>query len=295
MVGITSADIERYTAKRQADTIIVQHERTIRTRKGTTHLPEIRKPVSNGEINRELALLRRVFTLAIKNGKLLHRPSVELLPEAEPRQGFFDAEQLATVCGHLPTEIAAVVRFAFITGWRITSEVLPLEWSRVDFAGKGSVRLAKGTTKNGEPRRFKMTTQLRALLEAQHAEHARLKAKGRICPLVFHRERLVKQPDGSWKLQAGQPIKSFIKAWRSACIAAGYSGRIPHDLRRSAVRTFVRAGISEHTAMALSGHKTASVFRRYDIVSDGDLDDAAERLDDAISSSRRDAAVTKGA
>lgn len=149
------------------------------------------------------------------------------------------------MCNHLPKEIAAVVRFAFITGWRIDSEVLPLEWSRVDFSGKGTVRLAPGTTKNGEPRRFKMTTDLRTLLEEQHAEHSQLKAKGRIVPYVFHREAFVKQSDGTWMLQPGQPIKSFIKAWRSACKAAGLPGRIPHDLRRSAIRTFVRAGIGD--------------------------------------------------
>jgi integrase len=132
-----------------------------------------------------------------------------------------------------------------------------------------------------------MTAELRELLEAQHVEHEQLKAKGRIVPYVFHREAYVKQTDGTWKLQSGQPIKSFIKVWRAACRAAGVPGRIPHDLRRSAIRTFVRAGISEHTAMALSGHKTASVFRRYDIISDEDLDAAAESLDSAYVDSVR--------
>jgi len=68
-----------------------------------------------------------------------------------------------------------------------------------------------------------------------------------------------------------QPIVRPEKAWRAACVAAGLPGRILHDLRRSAVRTFMRRGISEHTAMKLSGHKTPSVFRRYDIVSPEDL------------------------
>ena len=74
---------------------------------------------------------------------------------------------------------------------------------------------------------------------------------------------------------------SFGKAWKAPCKAAGCPGKIPHDLRRTAVRNFVRRGISEHTAMKLSGHKTASVFRRYDIVSGDDLRDAAARLNDA--------------
>src|SRR6476620_6542352 len=76
-------------------------------------------------------------------------------------------------------------------------------------------------------------------------------------------------------------ILRFEKEWRHAVKAAGCPGRIPHDLRRTAVRNHVRAGISQTVAMALTGHLTDSVFRRYDIVSDGDLKDAARRLDDA--------------
>ena len=79
--------------------------------------------------------------------------------------------------------------------------------------------------------------------------------------------------------KAPKRIKAFTKAWQADCKAAGCPGRIPHDLRRSAVRTFVRAGISETVAMKLSGHLTPSVFRRYDITSDSDLREAANRLD----------------
>ena len=71
----------------------------------------------------------------------------------------------------------------------------------------------------------------------------------------------------------------FNKAWRKARVAAGCPGRIPHDFRRTAVRNLVRAAVPERVAMQLTGHKTRAVFERYNIVSPGDLRDAARRLD----------------
>jgi integrase len=187
-----------------------------------------------------------------------------MLRESNTRTGFLEADALAGVMAKLPAAIQPVIRFAAITGWRIASEVLPLEWRRVDFAA-GEARLDAGTTKSGEGRVFPMTDALRALLEAQHAEHLRLRGEGRMVPWVFHRD--------------GERIVSFLRAWHTACRAAGCPGRIPHDLRRTAVRNLVRAGISERVAMRMTGHKTRSVFERYNIVSDGDLREAARKLD----------------
>ena len=88
--------------------------------------------------------------------------------------------------------------------------------------------------------------------------------------------RLVGERKGQPK---AKPITSFTKAWRSACVSAGCPGRIPHDLRRTAVRNLVRAAIPERVAMQLTGHKTRSVFERYNVVSVGDFAEAAKKLD----------------
>ena len=77
---------------------------------------------------------------------------------------------------------------------------------------------------------------------------------------------------------AGRPIASFRKTWAHACRAASAPGLLVHDLRRSGIRNMVRANIPEHAAMKISGHKTRGVFDRYDIVSEGDLWEAARRL-----------------
>lgn len=56
-----------------------------------------------------------------------------------------------------------------------------------------------------------------------------------------------------------------------------------HDLRRSCVRNLERAGVSQAVAMKITGHKTASVYRRYRIVDETDMREALARVEAAAS------------
>ena len=112
---------------------------------------------SNAEINRELTILKRMFSLAFQAGKLLHKPHIPLLREDNVRTGFFEPDQFASVYEHLPAAIRPVIEFAYITGWRIPSEVLTLQWRNVDFKA-GEVRLDPGSTKNRDGRVFPSRT-----------------------------------------------------------------------------------------------------------------------------------------
>ena len=88
--------------------------------------------------------------------------------------------------------------------------------------------------------------------------------------------------------EAGCRIGRCQRSWKTACktagpaVATGEPERLFHDLRRSGVRNLIRAGVSETVDMRISGHKTRSVFERYNIVSERDLHDAARKLENYV-------------
>ena len=210
-----------------------------------------------GTVNRDLGVLSRMFTLALQAGRLSRRPYLPRLPENPPRQGFMEHADYLAIREHLPTRYRDVLDYGYLSGWR-RGEILTLEWRDVD-RDAGVIRLRPEVGKTREGRVLVLSGPLRELIER------RWRGLALGCPLVFHRDGLTLE-------------HHFEGPWRRACKAAGLPGKLFHDLRRTAVRNMVRAGIPERVAMQVSGHKTRSIFDRYNIVSEADLRSAAERL-----------------
>ena len=224
---------------------------------------------ANGTINRELALLRRMFRLAVEDGKLRDIPHFPMLKESPPRKGFLEHANYQKLRQELPEHLCPVLAMGYFTGMRF-GEILNLRWSNVDLVN-AEVRLDRGTTKNDEPRTIPLTGELLEMLRIERERTTGTES-------VFTR--------------AGQRIATFRKAWKSATKRAGLSGLLFHDLRRTGVRNLVRAGVPERVAMAISGHKTRAVFERYNIVSGSDLKDAASKLEAYLATRNGDSLAT---
>ncbi len=215
-----------------------------------------REGAANGSINRELAALKRAFTLATRAGKLGSAPYIPLLEENNSRRGFLDHGGFLALRDGLPAHLKDPVTFLYLSGWRV-SEMRTLEWRDVDLSGR-ELCLRPEVSKNKDGRPLPLRGELFEIIQRAHEK------RRPECPFVFHDD--------------GQPIGDFRKAWKTACKKAGLAGIIVHDLRRTAVRNMVRAGIPERVAMELSGHKTRRVFDRYNIVNDADRAHATELL-----------------
>jgi integrase len=93
-----------------------------------------------GSVNRDVVFRKRMFTLAMQDGKLMTWPHIPLLKENNVRRGFFEPSDFECLKRHLPVHMQPVAEFVYTTGWRTPSEVLPLEWRQVDMRA-GEVRL----------------------------------------------------------------------------------------------------------------------------------------------------------
>jgi integrase len=225
--------------------------------------------ISNATINRELAALRRMLNLGAQctPAKVDRVPHISMLKVNNVRQGFFEHSDFVAVRDVLPSYLKGMVTFAYKTGWR-KSEITGLKWTDADLKN-WTVRLNAGETKNEKGRIVYLDSELQEILADLWQSR---KASGKLTEYVFM------NTDGTDR------IKKFDTAWTTACKRVGIPGKLFHDLRRTSIRNMVRAGTPEVVAMKISGHRTRSVFDRYNIVSEEDLKQAAMRQEEYLNS-----------
>jgi integrase len=212
-------------------------------------------------INRSTQLLGQAYKLARERGELTSAPKITRLSESDNvRSGFLSSLEFGTVVENLPEHLQDFSRFGYLVGWR-KSEITSLGWEEVD---GDTIHLRAEHSKNGSRRTVPLVGELAQVINRRRLGRVvRTNNEVRLASLVFHHN--------------GEPIGDFRKSWTTACKLANVSGKLFHDLRRTAVRNMVRAGVPEKVAMEISGHRTRAIFDRYSICSEDQKREALER------------------
>ena len=233
----------------------------------------LRAGKASATVNRRLELLRQAYRLAARRTppKVGAIPHVPLLKVSNARQGFLSGEQIARLLEALPdADLRDFVEWFGWTGMR-PGEIRQLTWPMVDLEAK-TLQLDPKAAKTRKGRVIALEGALLAIIQR------RLARRRLGCPLVFHRES---------KGKAGQPVRDYRRAFAAAVKAAGLRrGLVPYDLRRSALRNMIRAGVDVSVAMKISGHRTRSTFDRYNIVDEQDVRAAISRTEAFLRGSR---------
>ena len=254
--------IEDYQRRGMRDVVITQyrskHLRKFFTDKAVTDIDErqidlyikhrLKIGRSRTTVNRESQLLGQAMRLAERKKLLTNMPHIEKFSEKDnARQGFFEREELERMLEYLPEYLKDITRFAYHTGWR-KGEILTLEWSDIQ---DDVIRLKPQIAKNKDGRVIIIIGEIANIIARRQADRVDS------CPYVFHRE--------------GHRIKHYNRAWRTAREKAGLPGKLMHDNRRTAARNMDRAGVPRQVAKQITGHKTDSMYNRYNIVNEKDV------------------------
>jgi integrase len=208
--------------------------------------------VSNSTINGSLRLLRRMLNLSREELRLGHVPKIPLLKENAARKGFLAPADFDKLLAAIPLDLKPLVLFLYYCGVR-KGEALSIDWKQVDL-DRAVVHLEDEQTKSGEARTVPLPNVLLDLLRAVEPK------EGKVFNVSDYRIR---------------------QEWDKAAEVAGLGGLLVHDMRRSAIRNLIRAGVSQTVAMRISGHRTDSIFRRYNVTSEEDVVEAMRRVEAA--------------
>jgi integrase len=223
------------------------------------------QPPASATLDREVELLRRMANYAVKCGRLPSNPlaGVKLQHKPNARRMVIDDEMFGRLYEAAEPALRPILLVAFDTGMRLR-EILNLTWKQLDLR-EHTIRLEAADTKTEQPRVVVLTKRVVEALTG--------------LPRHIRSEYVFANP------KTGGPWRDIRKTFHRACRAAKLKGLWFHDLRRSFVTRARRLGIPESVCMRMTGHRTRSVFERYNIISEDDLRTAVGKLEAADDSS----------
>ena len=222
------------------------------------------QPTPPATINRELALLRASLHYGRKCGFLDTVPYFPMLDESQNvRTGFLQPGEYARLADATAKQglwLRTMFEIGYAFGWR-RAEMLERKVKDVDFLGgpRGQGTISLPDSKSGDPRIVTLPKRLRELLVEC--------CKG-------------KRPEDFLITRNGKPVVEYRDAWAEALKKAKIERHLLlHDMRRTAVRRMDDAHVSRKVAMAITGHKTESMYARYNIVDLSRISEATDILD----------------
>jgi len=207
------------------------------------------KTVTPCEVNKEVTALKVIFNRAVRHRKLNLNPiaHVKRLPENNIRQRVLTHDEFTALLDASEPHLKPIIQMAYHMGMR-KDEIIRLTWPEVDLK-KGFIRLPAERTKTDSPRIIPLHPEVKTTLEK--------------LPRGLHTDRVF--------LRHGQPFNEIKHSFQAACHRAGIEDFTFHDLRHCALNNLRKAGNDFFQIMAMSGHKTISVFKRYNLVTEEEL------------------------
>jgi integrase len=211
-----------------------------------------RQFAANATINRELSLLKSIFRFALKKGKVPRVPSIDLLPEDNKRQRFITEEELQRILPFLPKDILPIIAIAYHTAMRL-GEILSLRWKNVELKRR---LFLFATEKTGKQRAVALHPEIVNWFQS--------------IPRGFGDTSVFKVS-----------MDRVERNWKKACRKAKVKDARIHDLRRTRATIWHKEkGLPQDLIMHMTGHRTDSMFRRYQIISTEYVEKLAQKWSD---------------
>ena len=205
-------------------------------------------------VNKERMQLNTALNRAVSHRKLIINPlsgKMKKLNEDNIRERVLTEGEFEQLLGFLSSPLREMTLVAYYLGMR-QREIVELNWDQMDL-DRNIIGISGENPKTGFKRRIPI--------------HPRVREMFFRLPRGIHTKRVF--------LNKERPIRAFVgsfkRQWYNAIKAAGLGDFTFHDLRHCAINNLRLAGNDHFTIMTISGHRTTSVFRRYNVVTDEEL------------------------